>query len=140
MAPATNTVKLMSNEVGLRLLYYGMCFFFEEKDLIFDPQCADHRQLDASALSHRQRRGRGLLPVRPALLGHRSGRGHHQRGRRIRHRHHGSVTLTHTLLDAEHAPQLVSMCLIHYVGFQTMRAFVSGWLIWDYYLIMNIKL
>ncbi len=25
VAPATNTVKVISNEVGLRLLYYGMC-------------------------------------------------------------------------------------------------------------------
>ncbi len=28
VAPATNTVKVMSNEVKLRLLYYGMCFTF----------------------------------------------------------------------------------------------------------------
>ncbi len=25
---ATNTVKVMSNEAGLRLLYYGMCFTY----------------------------------------------------------------------------------------------------------------
>ncbi len=28
VAPATNTVKVMSNEAGLRLLYYGMCFTY----------------------------------------------------------------------------------------------------------------
>ncbi len=28
VAPATNTVKVISNEAGLRLLYYGMCFTY----------------------------------------------------------------------------------------------------------------
>ncbi len=28
VAPATDTVKVMSNEVGLGLLYYGMCFTY----------------------------------------------------------------------------------------------------------------
>ncbi len=28
MAPATNTVEVMSNEVGLRLLCSGMCFTY----------------------------------------------------------------------------------------------------------------
>ncbi len=28
IGPATNTVKVMSNEAGLRLLYYGMCFTY----------------------------------------------------------------------------------------------------------------
>ncbi len=28
VAPATNTVKVINNEVGLRLLYYGMCFTY----------------------------------------------------------------------------------------------------------------
>ncbi len=37
VAPATNTVKVMSNEVGLRLLCCGMCFTYMHTFICGDP-------------------------------------------------------------------------------------------------------
>ncbi len=37
VAPATNTVKVMSNEVGIRLLCYGMCFTYIHTFICGDP-------------------------------------------------------------------------------------------------------
>lgn len=80
---------------GLKAAKINRCYVCYVK-VTFDLQGEDHWQLNSSTVSHRQRGGRGVLSVRPALLGHRRGRGHHQRGGRMRHRHQRSA---HVALD-----------------------------------------